>query len=153
MNRAELLHKLSEFKIYITEERRLHDGTTVLIFRSHLPEIPHGRQHVWATLTLEPGQEFIEREEIEPILRHLWHGSALFFGDELERELQPIDPHECVIAEKVDAHVWSQGAGSTNLDDEAVSEQIRGLLGFELSSEHREYLEAYVRMRRAKPKS
>lgn len=152
MKRDELLRKLSEFRIYVVEERRLHDGTTILILLSHLPEFPHGRQHAWATLTIEPGQDFIEREEIEPILRHLWNGSALFFGDELERELQPMDQHECQIAEKVDAHVWVQN-GSTVLDDAAISEQIRGSLSFELSTEHLEYLEAYVRMRRAKPKS
>jgi len=61
----------------------------MLILCAPAPEIPFGaHKNLWTTLPLEANQVFVEREEIEAVLRHLWLGSVVFFGDELDE----IDP-------------------------------------------------------------
>jgi hypothetical protein len=150
MHINELLKRLEEHKIYVEQERRFHDGRRVLIFRSQLPDFPHRGQKVWATLPLEPDQTNVEREEIEAVLRHLWHGSTLFFGDELEKELAPDNDHEREIATKVDAKARAIRDGLGTWDDNIIAD-MKIALGFEMSEDELEYLDLYVRMRREIP--
>jgi hypothetical protein len=85
MNIEELLQRLKEAKelqIYVEEDRRRDDGFRVLIFRARLPQFPFGAQQAWYTLVLEPNQVFVDREEINALLRRFWYGSVPFFDEE-----------------------------------------------------------------------
>jgi hypothetical protein len=56
---------------------------------ARLPEFPFGKEKtVWYPLALEPGQTFVDREEIRAILARFWHSGTDFFGDDLEPEAE-----------------------------------------------------------------
>jgi hypothetical protein len=91
MNINLLLERLKELEIYVQEKREYPDGIRAFIFRAKLPKFPFGDQETWYTLILESGQDVVQREEIAALLRHFWHGSTLFFGDEINEVGHPVD--------------------------------------------------------------
>jgi len=74
----ELLSRLRSHKIEV-EERRLPDGTRLLLCVTHLPIFPFGRRNVWHVLALSPGQTDVAKQEVDSLLRHLWHAELDFF--------------------------------------------------------------------------
>lgn len=87
----ELLSRLKKHKIDI-EDRKLPDGTRLLICVTHLPSFPFGRKNVWHVLPLSPNQIEVAQQEVDSLLRHLWHAELDFFDkdnpfeDEIEEE-------------------------------------------------------------------
>lgn len=78
-----LLAKLAKIRVNVAETRTLPDGRTIYVLVAELPAFPFGRQQrVWYPLIIEPQQTDVPREEVEAILRHLWHAEMDFFSDE-----------------------------------------------------------------------
>jgi hypothetical protein len=74
MNVATLLARLkSDAGIFVAEKRDLSDGTVIYILSCHISFYPHTPQRIWYTLVCDPGQTYVEVEEIEAMLRHFWH--------------------------------------------------------------------------------
>lgn len=85
MNIRNLLAKLAEIGVESVEARV--GEHTVYVLSCKLPEFPFGgREWAWYTLIMESGQTEVDRDEVEAILRHLWHAEQDFFGDEEEPE-------------------------------------------------------------------
>jgi hypothetical protein len=146
---SELLKRFDTLKIYVDETREHHDGTKVLILRTHLPEIPYGhKKPTWATLVISQNQTEIEREEIDTVLRHLCHGSTFLFGDELERELLPTNDREREIAHYIDAAVAAHDGGDWN--PEQIVADVKKQLSFQCDDKDMEahYLEFCATYRR-----
>jgi len=74
MNIDRLLAKLrDEANVVVAEERRLPDGTIIYILVARLAFFPLAPRHIWYVLVREPGQDRLEEEEIEALLRRFWH--------------------------------------------------------------------------------
>lgn len=74
MNVTDLLARLkNEASVFVAEKRDLSDGTVIYILGTHVTFYPHTPQHLWYTLVCEPGQQRVEAEEVEAILRRFWH--------------------------------------------------------------------------------
>lgn len=74
MNLDRLLARLkNDASVFVAEERRLTDGTVIYILGTHVRFFPLAPRHIWYALVVEAGQQFIEQEEIEAILRRFWH--------------------------------------------------------------------------------
>jgi hypothetical protein len=75
MNIDRLLVRLrDEASVVVAEEIKLPDGTTVYILQTHVSFFPHTPKHLWYVLVRKPGQDRVEEEEVEVILRRFWHG-------------------------------------------------------------------------------
>ena len=75
MNIDRFLARLkNEASVFVAEERRLPDGTIVYILETHASFFPLAPAHLWYTYVRDPGQDRIEEEEIETVLRRFWHG-------------------------------------------------------------------------------
>jgi hypothetical protein len=80
----QLLARLEQHKVTVAEKRILSDGRTVYILVAQLPSFPFGdRKHTWYSLIVEQSQTEIPRDEIEALLRHLWHAELVDFFDDL----------------------------------------------------------------------
>ena len=74
MNVVTLLARLkNEASVFLAEKRDLSDGTVIYILGCHVSFYPHTPQRIWYALVCDPGQVYVETEEIEAILRHFWH--------------------------------------------------------------------------------
>lgn len=91
MKLEELLSRLEKHKITKAEDRTLVDGTRVILFVTHLPSFPFGRQNVWYPLVLAPGQTDVYQPEVDALLRHLWHAELDFFDPDNPFEDDPPD--------------------------------------------------------------
>lgn len=89
MDLTKLLERLKERGISVAEERKLPDGTVIYLLRATLPPFPFGHQEVWYSLVIEPNQITVEREEIDALLRHLWHGAMDIFDSDLPSKKRP----------------------------------------------------------------
>jgi len=78
MQVEQLLSRLKKHKIEV-EDRKLPDGTRLLLCVTHLPLFPFGRRNVWHVLPLSPGQTDVAKQEVGSLLRHLWHAELDFF--------------------------------------------------------------------------
>jgi hypothetical protein len=74
----ELLSRLEQHKIAV-EDRKLPDGTRLLLCVTHLPSFPYGRRNAWHVLPLSPGQTDVAKQEVDSLLRHLCHAELDFF--------------------------------------------------------------------------
>lgn len=74
MNIEKLLARLKNEASVVVGEKRERDGTITYILESHVSFFPMGPRHLWYALVVEPGQQRVEQEEINAILRHFWHG-------------------------------------------------------------------------------
>ena len=84
MKLSDLLSKLEQIDVQLAERRVLHNGRTVYILTARLPALPFGvgdRAVAWYPLIVDAGQNVVPREEVEALLRHLWHAEVDFFGD------------------------------------------------------------------------
>jgi hypothetical protein len=81
MDLQELIKRLTAIKgVTLAETREGDDGRRTYIFTATLPEFPFGKgKNSWYPLVLPKGQDSISRNEVEAILRHLWHGEQNFF--------------------------------------------------------------------------
>jgi hypothetical protein len=81
VNLQELLSKLASIGVAI---REIDLGAQKLcLLTCKLPEFPFGgREHAWYPLILKNGQDTVDREEVEAILRHLWHSEQEFFPED-----------------------------------------------------------------------
>ena len=84
---TELLRRLKRIKVKLETTTLIEEsGQTVYLFVMKLPEFPFGpNKNRWYPLITDPGQTFIEPEEIDALLRHLWLGSSSEFLDILDR--------------------------------------------------------------------
>ena len=84
MNVKELLSRLASIGVHDREIPLGQNGILHLL-SCKLPPFPFGgREHAWYPLLLKNGQETVDREEVEAILRHLWHSELDFFPDDEE---------------------------------------------------------------------
>jgi hypothetical protein len=75
MNFDKLLARLrEEAGVTVAEERLLPDGTRVYILVTHVSFFPIAPRHIWYALVRDPGQDRLEEEEVEALLRRFWHG-------------------------------------------------------------------------------
>ena len=80
MNLEELLARLKGIDVNLEEERRLADGTRILILTSFLSFFPLMPHHRWYTLVVSSEQQEVAEVEVEAILRHFWHGELDWFS-------------------------------------------------------------------------
>jgi hypothetical protein len=81
----DLLSKLSNISVSINKIAM--GSQTLYLLHCKLPEFPFGgREHVWYPLLVSDGQESIDREEVDAMLRHLWHSEQEFFPDDEEEQ-------------------------------------------------------------------
>ena len=74
MNISRLLARLKdEASVFVAEERKRADGKIEYILGTHVSFFPHVPKNIWYVLVCDAGQERIEAEEIEAILRRFWH--------------------------------------------------------------------------------
>jgi len=91
MHLTELLKRLKKIKVKLETTTHIEEsGQTVYLLVAVLPEFPFGRnKNRWYPLIVSAGQTFIEPEEIDALLRHLWHGSSSEFRDTLDKADPP----------------------------------------------------------------
>jgi hypothetical protein len=82
MNLEELLARLKGIDVKLDEDRRLSDGTRILILTCLLGFFPLAPHHRWYTLVISPNQQDVPQYEVEAILRHFWHGELDWFKHE-----------------------------------------------------------------------
>jgi len=143
----ELLSRLHEIGVRADEIDLGPDRPRLFMLWCRLPAFPFGdREVVWYPLLVKPGETEIDRDKVDALLRHLWHSSTPFFGDEIELELAPENPHEHEIAEKVDAKARAVRDGHEEWGGSPLNE-IRSSLTFSPSESDYEYLEARIEWR------
>jgi hypothetical protein len=83
MNFNTLLERLKKHGIRISEVREFEDGRRIYLLVSKLP-FPFSGKEEWYALKRKPGQNRVDVEEIEALLRHLWHAELDFFAKEAD---------------------------------------------------------------------
>jgi len=91
MNIDRLLKRLRKINVFVAEQRSWPDGKRLYVLVSKLPQMPFGDENAYYTLVLEPGEDSVDREEIDTMLRRFWHGSVNFFDDDIMDDKETIN--------------------------------------------------------------